>query len=100
MQNLAGSLVLCDMTDTTSESFLEFSKHVIRALQIHSVVQCKIIMFAKTQDVFIHCLFVLLPSGSEEKGALGVGCIPVAILPSCQHMKMVHHNCIDMNTVG
>ena len=26
--------------------------------------------------------------------------IPVAILPSCQYMKMLHHNCIDMNIVG
>ena len=27
---------------------------------------------------------VLLPTGSEEKGVLGVGSIPVAILFSCQ----------------
>ena len=31
----------------------------------------------------------LLPTGSEEKGVLGVGSIPVAILPSCQDMKTV-----------
>ena len=29
----------------------------------------------------------LLPTGSEERGVLGVGSIPVAILPSCQNMK-------------
>ena len=29
----------------------------------------------------------LLPTGSEERGVLGVGSIPVAILPSCQDMK-------------
>ena len=42
----------------------------------------------------------LLSTGSEEKGVLGVGSIPVAILPSCQHMEMLHNNCIDMNKVG
>ena len=31
----------------------------------------------------------LLPTGSEERGVLGVGSIPVAILPSCQDMKAV-----------
>ena len=29
----------------------------------------------------------ILPTGSEERGVLGVGSIPVAILPSCQYMK-------------
>ena len=42
----------------------------------------------------------LLPTGSEEREVLGVGSIPVAILPSGQYMKMLHHNCIDMNIVG
>ena len=42
----------------------------------------------------------LLPTGSEEKEVLGVGSIPVAILPSCQYIKMLHHNCIDMDIVG
>ena len=45
-------------------------------------------------------LDILLPTGSEEKGVLGVGSIPVVILPSCQHMKIMHHNCIDMNKIG
>ena len=31
----------------------------------------------------------LLPTGSEERGVLGVGSIPVAILPSCQDMKTI-----------
>ena len=31
----------------------------------------------------------LPPTGSEERGVLGVGSIPVAILPSCQDMKLV-----------
>ena len=31
----------------------------------------------------------LLPTGSEEKEVLGVGSIPVAILPSCQDMKTI-----------
>ena len=29
----------------------------------------------------------ILPTGSEEREVLGVGSIPVAILPSCQDMK-------------
>ena len=41
----------------------------------------------------------LLPT-SEEREVLGVGSIPVAILPSCQYMKILHHNCTDMNVVG
>ena len=31
----------------------------------------------------------LLPTGSEERGVLGVGSIPVAILPSCQDIKTI-----------
>ena len=45
------------------------------------------------------CVY-LLPTGSEKKGVLGIGSIPVAILPSCQHMKIMHHNCVAMNKVG
>ena len=43
----------------------------------------------------------LLPTGSEEKEVLGVGSIPVAILPSCQYMKNIalllhrsQYNCV------
>ena len=32
---------------------------------------------------------VLLPTRSEEREVLGVGSIPVAILPSCQHIKTI-----------
>ena len=31
----------------------------------------------------------LLPTGSEERGVLWFGSIPVAILPSCQDMKTI-----------
>ena len=31
----------------------------------------------------------LLPTGSEEREVLGVGSIPVAILPSCQDLKTI-----------
>ena len=34
----------------------------------------------------------------EETGVLGVGSIPVAILPSCQDMKLLHYNCINMHS--
>ena len=33
--------------------------------------------------------YALLPTGSEEREVLGVGNIPVAILPSCQDMKTI-----------
>ena len=32
---------------------------------------------------------ILRPTGSEERGVFKVGSIPVAILPSCQHMKTI-----------
>ena len=34
-------------------------------------------------------LIILLPTGSEERGVLGFGSIPVAILPSCQDVKII-----------
>ena len=37
----------------------------------------------------------LLPTGSEEREVLGVGSIPVAILPSCQALQ-----CRKTNIVG
>ena len=43
---------------------------------------------------------ILLPSESEEKEVLGVGSIPVAILPSWQDMISLNYNCIHMNIVG
>ena len=43
---------------------------------------------------------ILLPTGSEERGVLRVGSIPVAILPSCQNMKLLHQSCKEMNIVG
>ena len=42
----------------------------------------------------------MFTTGSEEREVLGVGCIPVAILPFCQYMKTLHYNCTDMNIVG
>ena len=45
-------------------------------------------------------LIMLLPTGSEERGVLGVGSIPVAILPSCQNMKIIALQLHNMNIVG
>ena len=39
----------------------------------------------------------LLPTGSEERGVLGVRSIPVVILPSCQ---LWHYSCINMDMIG
>ena len=42
-------------------------------------------------DMMFHYTFHyslnLLPTGSEDRGVLGIGSIPVTILPSCQDMK-------------
>ena len=54
---------------------------------------------SSTGCLLFHC-DILLPIGSEEREGFGGGSIPVAILPSCQYMKMLHHNCIAMNMVG
>ena len=32
---------------------------------------------------------MLLPTGSEERGVLGVGSVPGAILPSCHDVKNI-----------
>ena len=45
-------------------------------------------------------VFILLPTGSEEREVLGVGSIPIAIFPSCQYIQTLHHSCIDINIVG
>ena len=42
----------------------------------------------------------LLPTGSEEREVLGVGSIPVAILPSRQDMKTIALQCREINIVG
>ena len=42
---------------------------------------------------FSTCKFIaleyLLPTGSEERGVLGVGDMSVSILPSCQDIKTI-----------
>ena len=45
-------------------------------------------------------LALLLPTGSEEKEVLGVGSIPVAILPFFQDMKTFALQCREINIVG
>ena len=44
---------------------------------------------AEILNLIFFILFFLLPTGSEERGVLGVGSIPVAICPSCQNMKTI-----------
>ena len=43
---------------------------------------------------------LLLPIGSVEREVLGDGSIPVAILPSCQNMKIIALQLHSMNIVG
>ena len=42
----------------------------------------------------------LLPTASEKREVLGVGSTPVAILPSCQNMKIIAVQLHNMNIVG
>ena len=42
----------------------------------------------------------LLPTESEEREVLGVGSIPVAILPCCQDMTTIALSCRKINIVG
>ena len=42
----------------------------------------------------------LLPAGSGKREVLGVGSIPVAILHSCQNMRIVTLQLHNMNIVG
>ena len=40
--------------------------------------------------IHIYCIVIhLLPTKREERGVLGVGSIPVVILPSCEDMKPI-----------
>ena len=41
---------------------------------------------------------ILLPTRSEEREVLGS--FLVAILPSCQYVKILHYCCTDKNIVG
>ena len=58
----------------------ESERRPSRNLLLHKVMMC-------TLEVFLYKYNNLLPTGSEERGVLGVGSIPVAILPSCQDIK-------------
>ena len=46
-------------------------------------------------------VYKLLSAGSEERGELGVGSIPAAILPSCQDMITINNidNYTNMNII-
>ena len=47
------------------------------------------ILFSTSLCYIIHGFKGLLLTGSEEREVLGVGSIPVAILPSCQDMEAI-----------
>ena len=72
--------------------------YVLFIMKCGLVLYTQCILFRELRQTLISCS--LLPTGSEERGVLGVGSIPVAIFPSCQGMKIMRHNCIDMNKVG
>ena len=57
-------------------------------------------MYAKYIVLLI--ISILLLTGSDDKGTLGVGRIPDPILLSRQYMQYdkLHNNCIEMNVIG
>ena len=82
-------------------------------MQCYSAAQHKHLLGAPVQSGFklaikvyslmnpIADFLILLPTGSEEREVLGVGSIIIAILPSCQYVKiLMHYSCTDMNIVG
>ena len=46
-------------------------------------------MAAENVGISPDVVATLLPTRSEEKGVLGIGSVPVAILPSCQDIKPI-----------
>ena len=52
--------------------------------------------FLQDQEELLH----FLPTGSEEREVLGVGSIPIAILPSCQYIKTIALQGRDIDMVG
>ena len=53
-----------------------------------------------TCDQKTHLVKEVLLTGSQEREVLGVGSIPVAILPSCQNMEIIALQLHNMDIVG
>ena len=51
-------------------------------------MRCLFQLFSPLTQVFL-IFIMLLPTRSEERGMLGVGSIPVSIIPSFQDMKTI-----------
>ena len=67
-------------------------------ISCHIIISQHVIVTMKTgQDAYVSVIEYhdLLPTGSEEREVLGFGSIPVAIFPSYQYMKKLHHNYFD-----
>ena len=50
--------------------------------------------------VFLMRDFFITTTEVRRGEYLGVGSIHVATLPSCQYIKLLHYDCINMNIIG
>ena len=87
--------------------FFRGPPHIIQVVSTYSrnSVQLEVIYADGSYGVSKAITKNLLPTISEERGVLGVGGIPIAVLPFWQGMTTIiialfHYNCINMNIVG
>ena len=68
-------------------------------VSIYTILYGYVLPLDQEVSIYTTLLCHLLRTRSEEREVLGIGSIPVEILPSCQYMKILHYNCTDMNMV-
>ena len=87
-----------DVTSLETDIFLmpNMSQVVLRSILFVCFCFCLCFYFIRLlqgtpdlPEVALGYLRYLLPTGSEDREALGVGSIAVAILPSCQDIKTI-----------
>ena len=92
-----------DVTSLETDVFLmpNMSQVVLRSILFVCFCFCLCFYFIRLLQVTPDLPEVALGyTGSEDREALGVGSIAVAILPSCQDIKTIASLCIQINIVG
>ena len=82
-------MAFCDLLHTFHKQVANVSQHVF-----------VILLWGILTSPLSRESHVLLSTGSEERGVLGVGSIAVGILSSWQNMKLLCYACINMNVAG
>ena len=85
---------ICDVcfsacTDTISVGVCEVDGIRIRLIDTPGLIDTNKDTYSILTEIAKVSSTILLPAGSEYRGVLGVESIHVAILPSCQDMKIV-----------